>query len=369
MADTSPRLHLPHILPAQAQKHVTHNAALSRLEAIVQIAVPRFGETLPPADPAEGALHAIGAGAAGDWAGRDGMLALRSGGAWLYVAPAEGWRAWGAEEAELRVWADGGWQALRVATDDLPGLGVGTASDPLNRLAVAGGGSLFTHDGAGHRIAVNKAAAGDTAAVLFQTGWTGHAEIGLAGSDRFSVKTSADGSTWSEAIGADPASGEVALSSGGAARLTVGPAAVEIGLPVTGAAVQASATDATPGRLMLAEHGVLRSDIAGTVAESGGSPTGALFETGSTADGSYLRRADGVQICWTTADAGSTWTFPASFTGTAADRMVQATVLGNSPYVTSIGANVVNSCLPRAFDLTGTEVVKSLYLLAIGRWY
>lgn len=67
--------------------------------------------------------------------------------------------------------------------------------DGTNRLALSSPASLFNHAGNGHQIKVNKAAAGDTASLLFQTSWTGYAEMGLAGSNAFSIKVS-DGSTW-----------------------------------------------------------------------------------------------------------------------------------------------------------------------------
>ncbi|MFP3701476.1 hypothetical protein SB758_38995, partial [Burkholderia sp. SIMBA_013] len=40
----------------------------------------------------------------------------------------------------------------------------------------------------------------DTASVLFQSGWSGRAEMGLAGNDGFSIKTSADGAIWRTAL-------------------------------------------------------------------------------------------------------------------------------------------------------------------------
>src|SRR5690606_40412336 len=56
--------------------------------------------------------------------------------------------------------------------------------------------------------------------------------------------------------------------------------------------------------------------IFGTVSESGGVPTGAIIESGSNANGDYVRWAGGVQECWTVMSGGSStrsWTFPASF--------------------------------------------------------
>ncbi len=83
-------------------------------------------------------------------------------------------------------------------------LGLGTSADAQNPLAVAGPATLLTHDGAGHQVKVNKAAPGDTASLLFQTNWSGRAEMGTAGTDAFSIKVSPDGSNWSTALTARP---------------------------------------------------------------------------------------------------------------------------------------------------------------------
>lgn len=79
-------------------------------------------------------------------------------------------------------------------------VGVNATADTTNRLSVSSPASLFSHDGAGHQLKVNKDAADDTASVLFQTNFSGRAEFGLAGDDDFHVKVSPDGSVWHEAI-------------------------------------------------------------------------------------------------------------------------------------------------------------------------
>ncbi len=52
MPETSARLSLPYIQPSQAQKHVTHNEAVSLLDAVVQLAVTSRTVTAPPGSPA-----------------------------------------------------------------------------------------------------------------------------------------------------------------------------------------------------------------------------------------------------------------------------------------------------------------------------
>ena len=63
---------LPYLAAAQAQKHVTHNEALRRLDAVVQLAVLDATLAAPPASPDEGDRYIVAASATGAWAGQDG---------------------------------------------------------------------------------------------------------------------------------------------------------------------------------------------------------------------------------------------------------------------------------------------------------
>ena len=60
---------------------------------------------------------------------------------------------------------------------------------------------------------INKALPADTASLLLQSGYSGRAEFGLTGDDDWTVKVSADGASWIEAMKADAASGRVTLPS------------------------------------------------------------------------------------------------------------------------------------------------------------
>ena len=94
-----------------------------------------------------------------------------------------------------------------------------TAADDTNRLAVRSNAVLFTGVEAGGggtgdvRFVVNKEADADTASLLFQSGFSGRAEIGLAGDTDFVFKVSADGSAWTEAIRIDKDTGLATLAS------------------------------------------------------------------------------------------------------------------------------------------------------------
>ena len=85
---------LPLISPSQAQKHVTVNEALVRIDALGRL---RFGSrilSVPPSLAAEGRCFVVGSGATGAWADKDGQVAIRSNGGWSFAQPLEGWQAW-----------------------------------------------------------------------------------------------------------------------------------------------------------------------------------------------------------------------------------------------------------------------------------
>jgi hypothetical protein len=260
---------------------------------------------------------------------------------------------------------------------------VNATADETNRLALASVASLFNHAGNGHQIKVNKAAVADTNSLLFQTNWSGRAEMGCAGEDDFSFKVSADGSNWTTALKIARATG---LLTGEAVQsstkdetagklLTVGafglgettnpPSLSDVDDPLTPCGIwrvlgpstanNASLPDGLAGSagnkyglLTLEKYSSNRvrqtawstgandakvferwyrgagweswqliygqRNILGAVTQSSGVPSGAIIESGSNANGDYVRFADGTQIC-TNSDTAIT-TAPAAFSGT-----------------------------------------------------
>jgi hypothetical protein len=202
MSYQSVNLMLPYMAAAQAQKHLTHNQALEWLDLIVQLTLKSFSQTVPPLTPAESEVWAIGSGAVGEWVGQDGKLAAWSNGGWLFVTPRVGWRA--ALGGEVRVWSGSDWDyPVLPDLQGLPGVGINTDHDTINRLAVSAPATLLSHEGAGHQLKINKAAAADTASLLFQSGWSGRVELGTLGDDTFGLKVSPDGSGWATALTVD----------------------------------------------------------------------------------------------------------------------------------------------------------------------
>ena len=220
----TPNLALPYLAAGQAQKHVTLNESLRRLDALVHLVFEDRDLAEPPAVPAEGQRYLVASGASGAWSGRSGTIAAFQDGGWLFYPPETGWIAWIRDEDALAVWNGAEWQD--AGTGGSPEtLGIHATADTTNRLAVASEAVLFSHDGADSRVKINRAGGTDTASLVFQSAYSGRAEIGLAGDDRFRLKVSADGTSWANALEVDPATGEVSfpnssLGGGGGSGIT-----------------------------------------------------------------------------------------------------------------------------------------------------
>ncbi|MEP5154749.1 DUF2793 domain-containing protein [Planktotalea sp.] len=207
MTSSTSILGLPYIQPAQAQKHVTHNEALRVLDALVQMVVLARDLTVPPVSVETGDCYLVASSAQGAWTGHDAEIAIYENGVWSFIAPLTGWQAYDTAQG-VRVTFDGtDWVSDEVTTVDT--LGINAVADGFDRLSVASDAVLLNHAGSNHQLKINKAAVSDTASLLFQTGFSGRAEMGLAGNDDFSFKVSADGATWFEALRIDAATGGV----------------------------------------------------------------------------------------------------------------------------------------------------------------
>ncbi len=215
MSDPLESLHLklPYLAAAQAQKHVTHNEALRRLDTLVQLAVLDSSLADPPATPEEGDRYIVATAGTGTWAGHDGDLASYVDGAWDFDMPGDGWLAFDIAAGVLLAHQTSGWEMVSGVPATVDRFGINATADDTNRLAVKSEVVLFSgidvaDGGSGDiRFVVNKEADGDTASLLFQSGWSGRAEVGLAGDTDFVFKVSPDGSTWIEAIRIDKDNG------------------------------------------------------------------------------------------------------------------------------------------------------------------
>jgi len=121
--------------------------------------------------------------------------------------------------------------------------------------------------------------------------------------------------------------------------------------------------------------------VLGTVSQSGGVPTGAIFERGSNANGEYVRFADGTQICTFTAAAvdattatgnvynhtnALVWTYPAAFvTGTTA--VVSGNGGSTGRWLALATGNHVTVGY-RVLSAISSATAHTPSLTAIGRW-
>lgn len=362
---------LPLIQPAQAQKHVTHNEALRLLDVAVQLAVISRTETTPPAGPSEGDRYIVAPGATAAWVGVVGKIAVWTDGYWDFHDPHLGWRAFVMDTQTVATWDGVNWETPSPALVTAQMLGVNASADVTNRFALSSDTSLFNHEGAGHSVKINKATTNATASIILQDNWSGHAEIGLNGSNDLSFKVSLDGSSFATALAFENATGNASFSGG-----------VLIDGLVSGLAVQQTATDTTAGRLMRADYGFGPGNLIGTVSESAGSPTGAVIENGSNANGKFVRFADGTQICTSPAIAtgaittalgagfesgAATWTMPIGF---AASTTPIVTGQCNAAQAW-LGIDLASSTAVdfRAIALTSIGGGVHARLVAIGRWF
>lgn len=101
--DRTANLALPYLAAAQAQKHVTHNEALRRLDAFVQLVLESVTQAAPPPSPEEGARWFVPAGATGAFAGQEGTIAAYEAGAFDFLEVGEGFLAFIKDERRLAV--------------------------------------------------------------------------------------------------------------------------------------------------------------------------------------------------------------------------------------------------------------------------
>jgi len=178
MARTA-QLQLPLIAPAQAQKHVTVNEALTRLDAIAQLRIKSFDLLVAPSSPKDGDAYLVNAAPVGAWDGQAGKIAIWNNGGWIFLLPKSGWKAWDESAQCTRMYHGSGWMADAVAVS--PG-GAGTRYRVIefDHVVVAGAtnSTAVSIPGGAQVIGVT----GRVVASLSGSGLTGW-RLGVEGSD------------------------------------------------------------------------------------------------------------------------------------------------------------------------------------------
>lgn len=119
MSEESAKLRLPLIAAAQAQKHVTHNEALTLLDTLVQLSVKDKDLSTPPGAPSEGDCYIVKATGTGAWSGWDNRIVRYIDGTWRSYLPGAGsgagWLAYVVDERTLYVFNGTAWIQLFLA--------------------------------------------------------------------------------------------------------------------------------------------------------------------------------------------------------------------------------------------------------------
>jgi hypothetical protein len=111
-----------------------------------------------------------------------------------------------------------------------------------------------------------------------------------------------------------------------------------------------------------------RSNVVGNVGQSGGVPTGAVIQRGSTSNGQFTRWADGTQMCFhtiTTSGGTATWTFPVAFSSQPVAAM---TPTSTQSRIVTTAPPTVTDVLIRGWDGSSVSDV-TVRAIAIGRWF
>ncbi|GGH46149.1 DUF2793 domain-containing protein [Frigidibacter albus] len=136
MTDTN-QLSLPLLRASQAQKHVTMNEALMRLDGLTQLVITSRSVSLPPVTGADGTVYAIPPGAVNAWAGHEGELAIRANGGWVFAMPKAGWQGFILDEGLPAVHDGTGWRG-GAATMAPSGAGMSFGVAQIDHVVMAG---------------------------------------------------------------------------------------------------------------------------------------------------------------------------------------------------------------------------------------
>jgi hypothetical protein len=105
---TTPHLQLTLVEQAQAQKEVTVNQALHRIDALLNAGVLDKDLSTPPSMPAEGDVYIVAASPTGDWATHALEIAYFNQ-VWRFIAPREGLSLWVCDEDAQYVFDGSAW--------------------------------------------------------------------------------------------------------------------------------------------------------------------------------------------------------------------------------------------------------------------
>ena len=86
MTDSTARHALPLLAAGQAQKEITHNEALTLIDALLMPVATGVGDNAPPLVPTVGQCWIVGTAPTGDWTGHQNRLVIWTEGGWRSLA-------------------------------------------------------------------------------------------------------------------------------------------------------------------------------------------------------------------------------------------------------------------------------------------
>ncbi|MGY6550961.1 MAG: DUF2793 domain-containing protein [Erythrobacter sp.] len=110
---------LPFLFVGQSQKEFFVNQSLAMIDALLHRSI-NASLSSPPQEALDGDCYRITSPAQGDWAGREGALAMRIAGEWQFVAPVDGWLIYD-RAARQYLHFDDSWNAATIAASPTGG--------------------------------------------------------------------------------------------------------------------------------------------------------------------------------------------------------------------------------------------------------
>ncbi|PTQ68557.1 DUF2793 domain-containing protein [Celeribacter persicus] len=200
MTDT-PRFALPLLEASQAQKHVTVNEALARLDGLMQLTLISVTETTPPLTPQEGDAYGVPSAPVNDWSGQGGKIALYVNGGWVFVPVTLGMRAYVTDQNGWAGFDGSGW-VLGLITLSAHGAGMVQKVIELDHTITAGATSVVSSAIPGQSVVYG--VTGRVLSGITGTGLTGFSLGVASSSNRYGSGLSLTQGSWLRGLTGTP---------------------------------------------------------------------------------------------------------------------------------------------------------------------
>jgi len=110
---TTNHLSLTLVEQSQAQKEITVNTALSRIDAVLNTGAKSRTTATPPGSPAAGDVYIVATSPTGAWAGQAGNISYYDQ-SWKFITPREGCALWVEDEDVMYIYDGAAWQSQAI---------------------------------------------------------------------------------------------------------------------------------------------------------------------------------------------------------------------------------------------------------------